>query len=89
MTPQANLASNAAVGCRLSPKGLSDKFDTERERHIADCGRHMLAAYARYEASDCLGDRGEADRWRLMQAEAIAARGSEQVVRMESERGLV
>ena len=73
---------NRRTGCR-------PMNDHELEKHIVDCGHHMLAAYARYEASGCLGDRGEADRWRLLQVEAIAARGSEQVVRMESERGLV
>jgi hypothetical protein len=66
---------------------LSDADDIERERHIADCGRLMLAAYSRYEVTSDLQDRAEADRWRL-KAEAIAARGPAQVAALETERGL-
>jgi hypothetical protein len=65
-----------------------EALDAEREAHIVACGNLMQAAYARYEAHGCFGDRGEANYWRRVQAEAIAARSPEQVVRMEAARGL-
>lgn len=37
----------------------------ELEKHIADTGLLMVAAYNRYERSGCFSDRGEADAWRL------------------------
>lgn len=66
----------------------AEMTDVERERHIASCGDLMLAAYARYEASSDLQDRGEADRWRLAQAEAIRARRPGYVASLELARGL-
>ena len=94
--PAFTVTAPSVRECSDTPITLSDVADTvgmggidaERELHIADCGRHMLAAYARYEASGCLGDRGEADRWRLMQAEAIKARGADVVAQLEAARGL-
>lgn len=62
--------------------------DDEVEKHITDLGRLMLSAYSRYEQSGCLGDRGEADRYRLLQAQAIRSRTPARVAAMEVERGL-
>ena len=62
--------------------------DTERERHISDCGRLMEAAMARYAESSDLADLGDAHRWRLAMEQAINGRSAEQVTRMEVERGL-
>lgn len=66
------------------PQGMSDE---ERERHIASCGVLMLQAYSRYEETSCLTDRAEADRWRLLQIEAIKGRSVAQICRMEEARG--
>lgn len=60
----------------------------ELERHIADLGLLMMAAYNRYERSGCFSDRGEADSWRLQMEAAIALRRPAQVAAMEVERGL-
>lgn len=60
----------------------------ELERHIEDCAWLMERAYARFEASGCFGDRGEADRWRVLRDAAVKARSPAQVARMEAERGL-
>ncbi len=60
----------------------------ELELHIASCGYLMLEAYKRYEASGCFGDRGEADRWKVLMEEAIKSRSAAQVARMEAARGL-
>jgi hypothetical protein len=62
--------------------------DDERERHIASTGYLMLAAYQRYEESHCLGDLGEAHRWRGLMEDAIKGRSAAQVARLESARGL-
>jgi hypothetical protein len=62
--------------------------DTERERHIADCGRLMQAAMARYQQSSDLADLGDAHRWRRLMEEAIAGRSAGQVARMEKNAGL-
>lgn len=40
--------------------------DTERERHIADCGKLMQAAMARYQQSSDLADLGDAHRCRWL-----------------------
>ena len=78
--------SDDGVGAdRLSFAGMSD---LEHEQHIADCGRHMLTAYAHYEVSSDLQDRAEADRWRLVQAEAVKARRPDYVASLELARGL-
>ena len=73
-----------AVGPRLHD-GLSD---AELEIHIAAMGERMLEAYARYEATGCLGDRGEADGWRLLMQDAIGARRPAVVAGMERARGI-
>lgn len=73
-----------AVGLGLR----DDMTDSELERHIQDCGGHMLNAMARWERSSCFSDRGEAAYWWRMQKQAIAMRSPEQVARMEKERGL-
>ena len=84
----------AASECQCSPTEpvaayrLRSLADAELERHIESCGQLMRQAYARYEASSCLGDRGEASRWAVMMADAIRSRGAAQVARMESDRGL-
>lgn len=62
--------------------------DQERELHIKDCGELMQAAMARYEASNNLHDRADADAWRILMEKAIKARSPEQVARMEKEKGL-
>jgi len=62
--------------------------DTERELHIKDCGDLMQAAMARYEASNNLHDRADADAWRMLMERAIKARSQVQVFRMEQERGI-
>ena len=63
--------------------------DTERERHISDCGRLMEAAMDRYAESSDLADLGDAHRWRLAMEQAIKGRSAEWVRRVEIERGLV
>jgi hypothetical protein len=63
--------------------------DTERERHISDCGRLMQAAMDRYAESSDLADLGDAHRWRRLMEEAINGRSAEWVRRVETERGLV
>ena len=62
--------------------------DLELELHIADCGKNMLKAFAEWEASGCFAARGEAQRWANLQGEAVRARSSGQVARMEAELGL-
>lgn len=62
--------------------------DSELELHIADTGRLMQAAYARYEASSDLQDRAEADRWLMLQEAAIRARRPAFVASLEMARGL-
>ena len=62
--------------------------DTERERHISDCGRLMEAAMDRYAESSDLADLGDAHRWRLAMEQAIKGRSAEQVTRMEKNAGL-
>ncbi len=66
----------------------ADLQDGERERHIASCGYLMLAAYRRYEQSSCLGDLGEAHRWKGLMEDAIKSRSPARVARMEAARGL-
>lgn len=62
--------------------------NSELEAHIADLGKLMQAAYARYEASGCFNDLGEAHAWRMRMEAAIASRSPLQVAAMEAERGL-
>ena len=62
--------------------------DTERERHISDCGRLMEAAMDRYAESSDLADLGDAHRWRLAMEQAIKGRSAEQVACMEQNAGL-
>ena len=63
--------------------------DTEREAHIADCGRLMQAAMQRYAESGDLADLGDAHRWRRLREEAIKGRSDKWVRQAEIERGLV
>jgi hypothetical protein len=60
----------------------------ELERHIKQLGENLTAAYARYEQTSCLADRGEAMRYERLQAEAIKARSPEYVRQLELKRGL-
>lgn len=76
--------SDTEVGAYLR----SESTDAERELHILDCGRLMLAAMERYEASSCFTDLGDAQRFLMLQNEAIRGRSAEQVARMEQERRL-
>lgn len=62
--------------------------DAEREQHIVDLGWLMLDAYARYESTSDLQYRGEADRYRILQAEAIRARRPGYVASLEAARGI-
>lgn len=62
--------------------------DAELESHIKSCTYLMERAYAAYEASSCLSDRGESDRWRILRDEAVKSRGASLVARLEQERGL-
>lgn len=76
--------------------------DAEREEAIKRCGeaivRHMTLkalALQRYDISGDFGDKGKADRHRLMaeefsrcMAQLVMGRSPEQIARMESERGL-
>lgn len=58
--------------------------NAEIEQRIQSLGEQMKSAYARYEASGCFADRGEADGLRIRMEAAIASRSPEQVARMES-----
>lgn len=60
----------------------------ELEKHIADLGLLMVAAYSRFERSGCFADRGEADCLRVEMEAAIALRRPAQVRAMEVERGI-
>lgn len=60
----------------------------ELEKHIADTGLLMMAAYNRYERSGCFADRGEADSWRMQMEAAIRSRRPAQVAVLECARGL-
>lgn len=60
----------------FQPNKPSGMTDSEREAHIADCGRLMKKAYDE-------GDHAGARRWLELQNEAIRARTPRQVARME------
>lgn len=60
--------------------------DDELEAHIADCGRHLIEAYERYEKSSCFTDLGDAQRWEMLQREAIQARSPARVAQMRQEQ---
>ena len=77
-----------AVSDSASPSHTAEMTDQELEEHIETCGVLMLAAYARYEASGCFGDRGTADMWMRTQAEAIKARSPAQVARLDAAKGV-
>lgn len=62
--------------------------DKERELYIKHCGRMMLQAWQRYEESGCFSDRGEADRWLMLQNQAVKARSEAQVASLEEALGL-
>lgn len=80
--PEVSAQGNSAV-CQTEPRSAA-----ELERHIADCGRLGMAAYARYEAHGDFADRGEADRFFRLQREAIAARSPAHVRAMEERLGI-
>ena len=61
---------------------------TECEAHIKQLGEQMLAAHARYEASGCFSDIGEAHACRIQMQRAISLRSPAQVKQLEIERGL-
>lgn len=62
--------------------------DAERESEIARHGRGMIAAYARYEASSCFTDVGQAHFHRMRMYALIRGRSAGQVAAMEQARGL-
>lgn len=72
----------------IPASALSDMTDAELEQHIVDLGWLMLDAYARYESTSDLQYRGEADRYRILQAEAIRARRPGFVASLEAARGM-
>lgn len=47
--------------------------ETEHLEHIRHCQTQAEAAQARYEASSCFSDKGEADYWRIKLAAAVKA----------------
>lgn len=58
------------------------------ESHIQHLGAQMMAAYARYEASGCFSDIGEAHAYRIQMQRAISQRSPAQVRALEAQRGL-
>lgn len=70
-------------GCQTAPRDAA-----ELELHIKDCGIQGMRAYARYEAHGDFADRGEADRFFLLQREAVALRSPATVRAMEKALGL-
>lgn len=69
---------------RHSPGTSADPL----ESHIKHLGAQMMAAYARYEASGCFFDIGEAHAYRIQMQRAISQRSPAQVRALEAERGL-
>ncbi len=58
--------------------------NAELEKHIASLGKLMESAYAKYEASNCFNDLGEAHAWRMRMEAAIASRSPAQVACIEA-----
>lgn len=58
--------------------------DDELERHIQDCGAHLVVAYERFQQSGNPHDRDEACMWQEQQRQAILARRPGRVVAMEA-----
>ena len=77
----SKIVEHTQSACDTAWKGSQDPVarmtDAELERHIKDCGQHMVVAYAQ-------GDRPAALKWMQLQAEAIAGRSPAQVAQMES-----
>jgi hypothetical protein len=63
-------------------------IDLKRELRIQALGLRMLSAYARYEATGCFSDRGEADGLRIEMEREISSRSQTQVESMALARGL-
>lgn len=82
------VTASAAESVVIDRQAVSDAACAELERHILNCGELMRQAYARYEQTSCLADRGEAMRYERLQAEAIKARTPEFVAKLEQARGL-
>lgn len=71
---------------RHSPPGTSAD---PLESHIKHLGEQMLAAHARYEASGCFSDIGEAHACRIQMQRAISQRSPDYIVALEAKRGLI
>ena len=63
--------------------------DKQREDRIAYMGLLMTSAYARYELTSCLSDKGQADGYRVAMERLISHRSARQVHTMEMARGLI
>ena len=63
------------------PIQFMDSDADELEHRIRECGENMLAAYT-------AGDRMTATQWLELQRVAIKSRSPEQVVKLETEKGL-
>jgi hypothetical protein len=61
---------------------------TQLEAHITRCGELMAMSMSKYEATSCLLDRADADRYRIAMDIAIRARIPGTVAKMEQDRGL-
>ena len=58
--------------------------DDELERHIQDCGAHLVVAYERFQQSGNPHDRDEACMWQEQQRQAILARRPGRIMAMEA-----
>lgn len=63
--------------------------DEELERHIADCGRLMEDAMARYWQTGRDEFRTDAQSWMNQMGAAVMARSSVKVASLEAARGLI
>lgn len=69
------------VASTFSSAALSDE---ELERHIQDCGAHLVVAYERFQQSGNPHDRDEACMWQEQQRQAILARRPGRIMAMEA-----
>ncbi|MBC7602779.1 MAG: hypothetical protein H7255_08990 [Ramlibacter sp.] len=65
-----------------------DQIDSELEKHIVECGREIELAMARYAASSCFTDLGDAQHWEMAQKQAVGRRSAAMVLKLETARGL-
>jgi hypothetical protein len=86
--PPDPMATTRRVVLSAGVSGVRHCTDAEREHAIVLLGQQMQAAYARYEASGCFSDLGEAHSKRMLMEALIRGRSASQVARMEAARGL-